>query len=146
MEERYEWTWLYAAVEPATGELFCLLLPGVDGACLDAFLGWLRQQVPGRVGVVLDNSGSHRRKRAAWPAGLEPLPLPAYSPELNPAERVLGHVRARLANRLFATLADLEQAIAAALRELWDDPARVTRLTAYPWWRAGLDATAPSSS
>ena len=145
VEDRYEWTWLYAAVEPTAGELFCLLLPGVDGACLEAFLAWLRRGVAGRVAVVLDGAGSHRSKRVAWPDGLVPLRLPAHSPELNPAERVFGHVRARLANRPFASLAELEDAIAEALGELWEGPSRVIRLTAYPWWRNALaTTTAPS--
>jgi transposase len=145
-EDRYEWGWLYGAVEPLAGRLVCWLLPGVDGACLEAFLGALRRRLPGgRVAVVLDNSGSHRSEEVAWPAGLAPVPLPAYRPELNPAEQVLRHVRARLANRLFAALGELEAAIADALRELWTEPAAVTRLTAYPWWRVGLDPIAPPS-
>ena len=34
----YEWTYLYAAVDPTSGESFCLYLPGMDGLCLEAFL------------------------------------------------------------------------------------------------------------
>lgn len=38
VRRRYEWTYLYAAVEPATGESFCSYLPGMDGRCLETFL------------------------------------------------------------------------------------------------------------
>ena len=136
----YRWRYLLLGIEPRTGALNWRWL---ERFRQDRLKPVLAEWEP--AAVVWDGAGAQRGKQ------LGDLPtvrifLPPYRPELNPAERVLGHVRARLAHRLFATRADLAQAIAAALRELWDDPARVTRLTAYPWWRAGLDATAPSSS
>jgi hypothetical protein len=42
----YEWTYLYAAVEPTTGESFCLYLPGMDDGCLQIFLGELSKAYP----------------------------------------------------------------------------------------------------
>ena len=33
VQDRYEWLWLYAAVEPATGESCCLYLPYLDAGC-----------------------------------------------------------------------------------------------------------------
>jgi transposase len=89
--------------------------------------------------VVLANASSHRAS-IPWPAPLTPLPLPAYSPALNPVEQVFRLLRARLANRLFATLDELEAALTAALQRFWDQPARLHQLTAYPWWREGIDA------
>jgi transposase len=65
--------------------------------------------------------------------------LPRYSPELNPAEQVFRVLRPKLANRIFATLAELEAAIAEHLRPYWDDPASVQRLTGYSWWTAAVD-------
>ena len=38
MRRAYKWTYLYAAVEPTTGESFCLYLPGMDDICLEVFL------------------------------------------------------------------------------------------------------------
>ena len=61
MEDRYAWLWLYAAVEPATGAGFFLLLPGVDKEWLQLFLDAFAREVgPDRVGLVLDGAGSHR--------------------------------------------------------------------------------------
>jgi transposase len=145
VEDRYAWVWLYAAVEPTTGESFCLLLPRLDGACFEAFLGACRAAFPeGEVAVVLDGTGSHTSGRVAWPGGLAPRPLPAYSPELNPTERLFERLRAALANRVFDSLAELERALAAALRPYWDDPAALSRLTAYPWWREATENIRPS--
>jgi len=46
VEDRYEWLWLYAAVEPATGESFCLYMPTLDGLHFEVFLQKLREAYP----------------------------------------------------------------------------------------------------
>ncbi len=85
------------AVTPTSGECCCLLLPQVDTICLNVLLETLRDEWPEeRIGVVLDGSGSHRSETVVWPQGIVPLPLPPYSPELNPAEQVVRHLRKRL--------------------------------------------------
>ena len=141
VEDRDGWLWLYAAVEPATGEAFFLLLPGGSKDWFALFLAELGKEVVGRRGgLVLDGAGSHRAD-VAWPAGIVPVPLPPYSPELNPAEQVFRHLRARLANRVFEDLAELEAALTARLRAFWDEPATLRRLTAYPWWLRSAQTT-----
>lgn len=146
-DERYEWLWVYVAVEPASGRCCALYLPHVDPACLQIFLDTFRAEVgAGRIGLILDGSGAHQSRATAWPDGLVPLRLPPYSPELNPAEQVVRHLRARLANRLFVDLDDLDDALTTALREFWDDPPRLRRLTGYPWWVDALPAIQPHGS
>src|SRR3954447_5309378 len=81
VEDRYEWIWVYVAVEPTTGWSYVLLLPETDSRCLEIFCRHLRQALGSqRVGVVLDGAGSHRSKQWAWPQDLVPLFLPAHSP------------------------------------------------------------------
>ena len=146
VEDRYEWRRLYAAVEPATGAGFFLLLPGVSKEWFGLFLREFGREVGGRrVALVLDGAGSHRAA-LAWPPGGAPLPPPPYSPELNPAEQVLRALRAKLANRVFADLGELEAAITERLRAFWDRPATLRQLTAYPWWTQALATTAPSTT
>jgi transposase len=136
--------WLYAAVEPATGEGCVLLLPRTDGARLEIFLGAFRAAVPdGTVALVLDGSGGHTSGRVSWPAGLERLPLPAYSPELNPVERLFAELRAALSHRVFESLAELERALTAALRRYRDDPPALRRLTGRQWWVEGVNNITP---
>jgi transposase len=144
VHDRYEWLWLYAAVEPATGQSLFLLLPRVTKEWFARFLAAFAQTVAGeRVGLVLDGSGSHRA-HIPWPDALVPLPLPRYSPELNPAEQIFRVLRPKLANRIFATIAELEAELTAQLRPYWAEPALVRRLTGYPWWTAAA-ATLPRS-
>ena len=62
------------------------------------------------------------------------LPLPPYSPELNPVERVWLYLRERF---LPFRLCQNEQAITDALCAAWnaprDETGRLTTLTSYPW-------------
>ena len=72
-----------------------------------------------------------------------PLPLPPYSPELNPVEVLFQQLPARLSNRIFADLAALEAAITDALQPFWDEPARLQHLTGFAWWLTGIDNILP---
>lgn len=145
VDDQYEWLWLSAAVEPLTGRTFFLYLPGVTKEWFALFLSELSKEVDGQqAAVVLDNASSHRA-HLPWPAALTPLPLPSYSPELNPAEQVFRVLRAQLANRIFADLTELETALTTCLQAFWDQPARLYRLTAYPWWLTGVDFIMPIS-
>lgn len=75
-------------VEPATGESFSLYLPSLDGVCLQVFLEHLKAAYPDdALLLVMDQASSHRSTRVTWPQDTQPLLLPSYSPQLNPAER-----------------------------------------------------------
>jgi hypothetical protein len=115
-QDAYEWVWLYAAVEPVTGACFCLLLPRVTAECLQIFVDSFGEHVAEQVGLV---------------------PLPPYSPELNPVERLFEHLRAKLANRVFGEVAELETAITEELHQFWEEPRLLRSLTGYSWWLQG---------
>ena len=61
------------------------------------------------------------------------IPLPAYNPELNPVERFFEELRRRIANRIFSSLEELEDALVEALEEYFRDAEKVKQLCAYPW-------------
>jgi DDE superfamily endonuclease len=126
-------------VEPTTGRSFCLFLPRLDGAGFELFLHEWRQVFPDeRVAVVLENRGAHTSPRITWPDGSEPVHLPAYSPERNPGERWFQELREPLSNQVHDSLAVLETALTKALHLYWEHPETLVQLTAYPWWRDGI--------
>ena len=47
-------------------------------------------------------------------------------------------LRPTLANRIFATLGELERALTEQLQRFWDQPPTLKRLTGYPWWIAAV--------
>jgi transposase len=84
----YEWTYLYAAVDPTSGESFSLYLPGMDSLCFERFLERLGEAYADHdLVVVLDGAPSHTSKEIELPENVSLLALPSYSPELNPVER-----------------------------------------------------------
>ena len=85
--------------------------------------------------VVPDGAGWHTARGLRRPADLTPLPLPAYSPELNPPERVRAFLRRRyLALRRFLDpTAALLDACRHAWRRLIGEPGRIRSLCSYSW-------------
>jgi putative transposase len=145
VQDKYEWLWLYAAVEPATGTGVFLLLPTVEGSCLELFLHHLRNALTeGPIGVVLDSSGSYRSCEVNWPQDMYPLYLPPYSPELNPAEQIFRHLRKKLSNTIFTTLDELQNALIDELQQFWEHPTALLQLTGYPWWIEAVNSNLSS--
>ncbi len=70
----YKWTYLYAALDPTSGESFCMYLPGMDGLCLEAFLEHLgRAYADYQLLLVLDGAPSHTSGRIRAAGECEPL-------------------------------------------------------------------------
>ena len=141
MRRSCKWTCLYAAVEPTTGESFCMYLPGMDDGCLEMFFDELSKAYPDHhLLVVLDGAPSHRSERIAHPENISLIMLPPYSPELDPAERWFEEFRRKLSNRTFETVALLQEALTRTLTSYWEDPALLKRLTGYSWWVEAVEA------
>ena len=87
-QTEYKWVYLWAAVEPASGELAAMVTPDVNTDRMSQFLQGLSSMLgtDDLAIVVLDNAGWHRAKALKIPQNLVLLPLPSYSPELNPSE------------------------------------------------------------
>ena len=137
----YEWTYLYAAVDPATGESSCLYLPGMDRLCLEAFLGHLGEAYADHhLVIVLDGAPSHRSEEIAYPENVSLLRLPRYSPELNPAERWFQEFRRALSNRVFEAVELLQEALTEVLEPYWRDSSRLQSLTGYAWWVEAVES------
>jgi hypothetical protein len=85
-QTRYEWVYLYAAIEPATGESVPLLAPNVNTGTFNVFLKMLSKELKPleHAVLIMDQAGWHKSKRLKMPDNITALLLPPYSPELNP--------------------------------------------------------------
>jgi putative transposase len=94
-----------------------------------------RQLEPGTHAVlVLDQAGWHGSPRLVVPGNVSLLPLPAYSPELNPVERVWLYLRERfLSHRVLADYSAVLDAACRAWNKLAEETGRLASLTAYPY-------------
>lgn len=109
-QTEYEGLYLWAAVNPVTGESCAIITPTVSTTLMNEHLRQISSQAgPERhVVLVLDRAGWHVAKALAVPPNLTLLHLPPYSPELNPTERVWGYLRSHyLGNRVYKDYDDL---------------------------------------
>lgn len=132
----YRSVYLFGAVCPSRDLGCALILPRCDTAAMALFLDELSGHVvPGAHAIlVLDGAGWHTAKGLRWPGHVTPLPLPAYSPELNPQERVWEFLRQHhLALRRFHDHTALLDACQDAWRRFVGVTGRIRSLCSYPW-------------
>ncbi len=135
VDERYEWLWLYAATHPRTGRVFWLMLPRLDSACVQLFLdAFAKAHAPKgkRIVLVWDGAPAHRAHSLQVSERISVLSLPAYTPELNPSERVWPLVKEGVANRAHESMDELEQRVCARCQKI--SAAEVSARTNYHWW------------
>ena len=148
-QTKYEWGYLYSALEvDGKNDAQFLCLPRVDLGMSRMFLKHLAASDPKAEHVVIqDRAGFHLDPELhKMPARIHVLPLPPYSPELNPVEAIGDLIKDRIGNTLWKTLEALEKAIGEELRPLWENPARVRSLVSHPWLNEQVNATAATNS
>jgi transposase len=114
------------------------LLPTVTAALFGQVLAAFARDVgvgpTKRIVLVLDGAGWHTGGEAQVPEGIHLLPLPSYSPELQPAERLWPLTNEPLANVRFEDLATLEDVQAERCLALQHQPELIRRHTLFHWW------------
>jgi transposase len=135
-DKRFESLYLFAACRPGADQAFALALPEATTKTMSLFLtAFAEQLAPGTHAVLLlDRAGWHGAGRLAVPENVTLLPLPAYSPELNPVERVWLYLRERfLSHRVLADYKAVLDAACDAWNRLAGETGRLASLTAYPY-------------
>jgi transposase len=143
MQMDYEWGYAFGAVDVISGESEFLLLPSVNLGLSLMFLRQIAEREPDAIHVVIwDNAGFHQRPGdGALPANMRLLPLPAYSPELNPVERLWELVRDRVANRVHGTIAAMDDVVAQVLKDLYHAPDTIRSLVGTGWMHLQANAS-----
>ena len=135
-DKRFASLYLFAACRPGTDQAFALALPEATTASMAVFLArFAHELAPGVHAVLLlDRAGWHVARGLSVPANVTLLPLPPYSPELNPVERLWLYLRERyLSHRVLDGYAAVLEAACRAWNALLGEPGRLTSLTAYPY-------------
>ncbi|TVM02648.1 MAG: DDE endonuclease [Candidatus Brocadia sp. WS118] len=135
----FENYYLYGVVEPSSGDAFFLEMPFLDSQCfqiyLNEFSGWAKKSFNI---MVLDNGSFHKAKGLIIPENVALLFLPAYSPELNPIERLWEYIKDQIAGELFQNLDRLKDEVAEVIRRL--SKKTVASLTGYPYILQAVNA------
>ena len=104
-QTKYEWLYVIGAVCPLTGQSVGLLAPTINTEMINAFFDQFTQEVDPDVHVVMvwDQAGFHTSGALTLPGNVTVIPLPAYSPELNPVENLWHYLRSHYwSNRTYA--------------------------------------------
>jgi transposase len=130
-----EYTYAYGAVSIKDGAWDSLVLPHANTICMQIFLDEISMRYPDeRIVMILDNAGWHRSNDLHVPKNMKLLPLPPYSPELNPVENIWEELREKnFSNRVFASLDALESNLLHGLKHLEDTPEITRSIAAWPW-------------
>ena len=118
----------------ADGSAACMTIDGAT--CAEVFRAYVEHVLaptlrPGDI-VILDNLSAHKDAQAQAcieAAGATLMPLPPYSPDFNPIERMWSKIKEHLRDTKARTQQTLEQAIANAI-------AQVTPQDARAWFNA----------
>jgi transposase len=85
--------------------------------------------------IILDGAAWHRPGgRLRIPNNISLLPLPPYSPELNPVENVWAYLRSnQLSNRVYETYDAIVEACCSAWNALTAEVGRIKSITTRDW-------------
>ena len=136
-DNRHDSVYLFGALCPERATGAAVIMPAANTEAMNEHLKETATQVaPGAHAVmVCDGAGWHQRgKGLLVPDNITLLPLPPYSPELNPMENVWDYLRG---NKLSHTVWDSYDAIVGACAKAWrwfiGDPDRIRSVAARAW-------------
>jgi len=125
-QTKYDWLYVIGAVCPETGQTVGLISPNINTSIINVFFEQFIKEVSPDVHVIMlwDKAGFHISKELNTPENATIVPLPSYSPELNPVENLWHYFRSRYwANRAYADYDDLRYAAIDAWQKAALEPA-----------------------
>lgn len=130
-----EYIYAVTALSPFEGKIFSLVLPWVDAEGMSVFLEHTAQAFDGDFCImILDGAGWHRANALRVPKTIKLLPLPPYSPELNPVEHVWEWLRDNIfKNHVHDTLDQVMDTLCEGLKRLSVTPELVKSMTCFDW-------------
>ena len=139
-DNRHDSAYLYGAICPARGTGAAIIMPTANTEGMNEHLKEISTQVTAGAHEVLvcDGAGWHQQgDRLQVPDNitlLPLLPLPPYSPELNPMENVWAYLRT---NKLCNLVWNSYEVIIQACKDAWDfliaDPDRIRSIGNRQW-------------
>lgn len=131
-QHKFENLYLFGAFSPINGSSLLLEMPYCNTDTFQVFLDNLSQLNKEEFKiVVLDNGAFHKAKRLLIPPDIGLIFLPAYSPELNPAEQIWRLLKKSICNKAFYTLNELSDHLATVIQNKITVDS-VKSITGYP--------------
>ena len=127
---------MYGAACCGDGRSLGMLSTHVGIDSMNDFLEEFGKQLkPGEHALLLmDKAPYHTSAKLKVPPNVTLIELPPCSPELNPAELLWREMRMkRLANRVFKTMEEVDEAMTESWKELVSDANRLQSLCGFGW-------------
>ena len=136
-QQEFSNRYLYSAIDPINGETFHLMdFDDASTSQTDVFLKALQEKFPDDHLVIIWDRAPFHRSQSLKRKHMTLIPLPSYSPQLNPVERYFGEMRKFTANRIFRDgIEVLSKVIENAILELSKNFEAMKILTGYSWIR-----------
>ena len=131
-DHKFENLYLFGAFSPITGTSFLLEMPYCNSDTFQVFIDQLSIVNKEEFKImVLDNGAFHKAKTLIIPDNIGLLFLPAYSPELNPAEQIWRVLKKTVCNKVFKTLDELSDHLSSVIKNILTTQS-VKSITGYP--------------
>jgi hypothetical protein len=141
-DNRHDTAYIFGAICPARGIGAAVVMPTINTYCMNLHLAEISTQVTtGAVAAVIcDGAGWHQSGgKLILPGNIVLVPLPPYSPELNPMENVWDYLRAnRLSACVWATYRDIRDACCDAWNWFANDADRIRTIGTREWATVNL--------
>lgn len=135
-QQQFISTYIYGAVCPSKDKGCGLILPGTSAGMMQIHLDEISKKVEeGFHGIVLmDRASWHTTEALNIPQNITLMPLPAYSPELNPVEQIWQQLRRKhLSNRCYSDYDDIVEACSDAWNCFCDEEGNIESLCSRSW-------------
>lgn len=136
VEHKYEWAYLNLAVNGLTGRLHWDWTENMKSESIAPVVKSWEVEEGVRV-LVWDGARGHHGP-AYEEVQAKRIKQPAYSPQLNPAERIFEYLRDRIEGKVYGTIAAKKTAVEAELEKLAAAPARIKSLAGWDWIRESV--------
>jgi transposase len=133
---RHQWAYIFGAVCPARRATAALVLPCANTEAFSFHLAEISKEVATGAHAVLtlDGAGYHAATGLKTPDNISLLPLPSYSPELNPMENVWEYLRKnKLAITVYRDYGHIVDKSCEAWNFFANDKAAIASITFRDW-------------
>jgi putative transposase len=136
--QRFDNFYLFGAGEPTTGDSFFLELPLLNSAMFQLWLNDFAHTFATSFNIlVLDNGAFHTATTLRWPPNVAAVPLPPYSPELNPIEHLWRDLKDQLAAAVYTSLDELSDAVCRLIQRY--SQATLKSLTGFVYFTQAVE-------
>ena len=135
-QQQFISAYIYGAACAKTKDSFGLILPTTNTISMQTYIDQLSKHVKvGRqIVLVIDNARWHTSKQLKVPENITLIPLPAYSPELNPMEQVWQWMKHNhLSNICFESYDDIVDKLSIAWNAFSDNDTLVKSIYSRQW-------------